>query len=94
MAESEINEARFIELMNEIPIMAAKLDRILDVMTKIEEHGVMGLNRKFDDDDTVFKFDPRQLAEDQALQAEVLRKREESRKLQREADDLERELNI
>jgi len=89
----KIDENRFVELMNQIPVMAVKLDRILNVMEQIAENGAIGLNRKFDGD-TAFDFDPAKVKADKTLQEEVRKRREHSRKLAAEADEIERELEI
>ena len=89
----KISPERFVELIEQIPVMQEKLDRILTTMDKIAEYGIIGLNRKFDGD-SAFDFDPTRIVEDKVLQEEVRKKREESQKLAKEADELEKELEI
>ena len=89
----KISPERFVELIEQIPVMQEKLDRILVTMEHIKENGIIGLNRKFDGD-TAFDIDPSQAAADKALQEQVRKKREASQKLAHEADDLEKELEI
>jgi len=93
MMSGKISPERFVELIEQIPVMQEKLDRILTTMDHIATNGVIGMNRKFDGD-TAFDFDPTKVAEDKEVQEAVRKKREESQRLQREADELEKELEI
>ena len=93
MMSGKISPERFVELIEQIPVMQKKLDRILVTIGEIKKNGATGLNRKFDGE-TAFDFDPSRVAADKKLQDKVRKKREESQKLANEADELERELEV
>lgn len=88
----EITEQRFVELMEQIPVMAEKLDRIMSFLDHIQEHGLLGV-RKDDEASSPFEVDSAAFADDQRKMELIQQKKREVEKLMREANELERELD-
>ena len=88
-----ISEERFVELIEQIPVLSEKIDRILSVLDTIAENGsTIGMDRSPEGDP--FELDPNRMQQERAVLEEIRRKKEESAKLRREADELERQLDL
>ena len=88
-----ITEERFVELIEKIPVMQEKLDRILSALKRMEEsNNLKGFKRDIESDP--FDFDKSRVEQDEASIEVMNTKRAESERLKQEADAIERELDL
>lgn len=90
------SDKELAELIGQIPVMNEKIDRILHTLDKIAEtNTLLGLKRGEDAEESdPLEFDLAQFEMDTEMMEEIRRKREASRKLAAEADELESTLGL
>ena len=89
MSESE---RRFVEIMERIPVIEEKLDKLLLALDKIHiNNNLMGISM---DDDTPFEYSETKEAEDTIKRANYHELNEKAIKLKAEADAISDELGF
>ena len=90
---SRITEEEFVRLMNRIPVMEEKLNRLLLVFEKIIENKSMAGVRETDEFPHV-EYSQEQADRDNIEVQGIEEKLEKARKLKEEADELQRKFRI
>jgi len=88
-----LTEEQFIEMMNRIPVMEEKLDKLLFAFEKIlESDKPIGIkkNNHF----PPYEFDQDLADNQESIAIEIERKREEARRLKEEADALSKQFEL
>ena len=87
-----LTEAKFVEFINRMPVMEEKLDRLLFALQKIvDSNSLMGIKP---DENGYFEYSEEKSKEDEIKLANYRMMTDEAKELQRQADEIGRELGI
>lgn len=89
-----ITEERFVELMEQIPVMHEKLDRLFNAFNEIIARGSLEGITLNEEEFPPIEFTQDKLDQDQQKRAELQAKQEEVRRMNQEINDIRDELGI